>query len=140
MSVGSGYYWERWDRKFRDVDVTNEHMGKLWLDAVPLDWANVRTSVQYSQRRYNEYNTEELVEAFSGVGNFSEVASNMRRFDIANRDRVKAEALVEFSPLTDVTITPNAGLRFDDYPDPISIRSACARIIRGMPGSRSGCD
>ena len=119
VSVGSGYYWERWDRKFRDVDVTNEHMGKLWLDAVPVDWANVRTSVQYSQRRYNEYNTEELVEGFSGVGNFSEVASNMRRFDIANRDRVKAEALVEFSPLTDVTITPNAGLRFDDYPDAV---------------------
>ena len=43
----------------------------------------------------------------------------MSRFDIANRDRVKAEALVEFSPLTDVTITPNAGLRFDDYPDAI---------------------
>lgn len=118
-SIGGGYYWERWDRKFRDVDVTNEHMGKVWLNADPIDWARVRASVQYSERRYREYNTEELVEAFAGPGNFSEVVSNMRKFDIANRNRTKAEAFVEFTPLPNLTVTPNAGLRFDAYPDPV---------------------
>jgi hypothetical protein len=43
----------------------------------------------------------------------------MRKFDIANRNRSKAEAFVELTPLPNVTITPNAGLRFDDYPDDV---------------------
>jgi MtrB/PioB family decaheme-associated outer membrane protein len=119
LSIGSGYYWEQWDRKFRDVDETNEHMGKIWINADPVDWARVRASFQYSERRYGEYNTVEFVEHFAGPGNYSEVAFNMRKFDIANRNRIKAEAFVELAPLPNVTITPNAGLRFDDYPDDV---------------------
>jgi hypothetical protein len=43
----------------------------------------------------------------------------MRKFDVANRNRKKAEAQVEITPFQPVTITPNFGLRYDDFPDPV---------------------
>src|SRR5262249_38888603 len=50
----------------------------------------------------------------------SEVASNMRRFDIANRNRQKGDFQVDLTPGRFITVSPNAGFRWDDYPDPIS--------------------
>src|SRR5947209_12264543 len=41
----------------------------------------------------------------------------MRKFDIANRDRFKAEAFLDFPFDSYVTVTPTAGFRDDTYPD-----------------------
>ncbi len=43
----------------------------------------------------------------------------MRKFDIANRNRHKAEFMLEWTPGRFVTFSPNAGLRWDDYPDDV---------------------
>jgi MtrB/PioB family decaheme-associated outer membrane protein len=123
VNIGGAWLWERWDRKFRDVPVTNENMGKVYIDLTPTEvpgttWGvHARGSYLYGERRYDEYNTEEFVEE-PGL-QFSEVASNMRRFDIANRNRQKADVQVDFTPGTIFTISPNFGLRWDDYPDPV---------------------
>ncbi len=122
-SIGGGYFFERWDRKFRDVDVTNEHMGKVYVDLTPTEvpettWGvHARGSYLFGARRYDKYDTREFVEEHAN--GFSEVASNMRRFDIANRNRHKADFQVDFTPGTIFTISPNFGLRFDEYPDPV---------------------
>jgi MtrB/PioB family decaheme-associated outer membrane protein len=116
-NLGAGGYWERYDRKFRDVNVTDEVMGKVWGSATPIENIQARGSYLYAQRRYDEYNTAEFVEHF-GL-QFSEVVSNLRRFDVANRNRHKAEAALEWTPARFVTFAPNAGLRWDDYPDPV---------------------
>ena len=42
----------------------------------------------------------------------------MRRFDVANRNRHKVDAALEWSPHRVLTVSPNVGLRYDDYPDP----------------------
>ena len=42
----------------------------------------------------------------------------MRRFDLANRNRHKIDAALEWSPHRVLTLSPNFGLRYDDYPDP----------------------
>jgi hypothetical protein len=51
----------------------------------------------------------------------------MRRFDLANRNRQKADAQVQFAATDFLTITPNFGLLWDDYPDsvvnPLGLRS-----------------
>jgi MtrB/PioB family decaheme-associated outer membrane protein len=124
-SVGGGAYWERYDRNFRDVNVTNEFSGKTWVDLDPFEYIHAKVSYLYGQRRYDEYNAEEFVKDPGLM--FSEVASNMRRFDIANRNRHKAELLLEWTPGRFVTFSPNAGLRWDDYPDdvfnPLGVRS-----------------
>ena len=118
VTVGGGGYWERYDRKFRDVNVTDELMGKLWADSNPFEQLRARGSYLYAQRRYDDYNTVEFVEV-PGL-QYSEVATNMRRFDVANRNRHKAEAALEWTPNRYVTFSPNAGLRWDEYPDPVS--------------------
>src|SRR6266567_5338098 len=124
-SVGGGAYWERYDRHLRDVNVTNEVSGKTWVDLDPIEYVHARVSYLYGQRRFDEYNPEEFVKD-PGL-QFSEVASNMRKFDIANRNRHKAEFLLEWTPGRFVTFSPNAGLRWDDYPDdvfnPLGVRS-----------------
>jgi MtrB/PioB family decaheme-associated outer membrane protein len=114
-SVGGGAYWERYDRHLRDVNVTNEYSGKTWVDLDPVEYIHAKASYLYGQRRYNEYSTEEFVEV-PGL-QFSEVASNMRRFDVANRNRQKAELMLEWTPGRLITFSPNAGLRWDDYPE-----------------------
>ena len=114
---GGGAYWERYDRHLRDVNVTNEYSGKTWVDLDPIEYVHARASYLYGQRRYDEYNAEEFVKD-PGL-QFSEVASNMRKFDIANRNRQKAEFLLEWTPGRFVTFSPNAGLRWDDYPDDV---------------------
>ncbi len=122
-SIGGGYFFERWDRKFRDVNVTNENMGKVWIDLTPTEipdttWGvHARGSYLFAERRYDTYDTEEFVEEHAQ--GFSEVASNVRRFDIANRNRQKADVQVDFTPGTILTLSPNFGLRFDEYPDPV---------------------
>ncbi len=115
--VGGGVYWERYDRHLRDVNVTNEYSGKTWVDLDPIEYVHARVSYLYGQRRYDQYNAEEFVEV-PGL-QFSEVASNMRKFDIANRNRHKAEFMLEWTPGRFVTFSPNAGLRWDDYPDDV---------------------
>jgi MtrB/PioB family decaheme-associated outer membrane protein len=116
-SIGGGYFWERWDRKFRDVNVTNENMGKVWIDLTPTEIVHARASYLYGERRYDKYDTELFVEEPGLL--FSEVASNMRRFDVANRNRHKADFQLDFTPGTLFTISPNVGIRWDDYPDPV---------------------
>jgi MtrB/PioB family decaheme-associated outer membrane protein len=117
-TLGGGYFFERYDRKFRDVNVTDEHMGKVFVNITPIENVVARAQYLYAERRYDTYNTEEFVE-HPGI-QFSEVVSNLRRFDVANRNRHKAEAALDWSPFSILTVSPNFGLRWDDYPDPVA--------------------
>jgi MtrB/PioB family decaheme-associated outer membrane protein len=132
LNVGGGWLWERWDRKFRDANVTKENTERVYADITPTDWVLWRGSYTYAQRRYAEYDTEFFVCDASGLfpnNGCSEVASNMRRYDVANRNRRKAETALELAIVPAyLTITPNAGLRRDDYPEddvfnPLGLRS-----------------
>ncbi len=116
-TVGGGWFFERWDRDFRDVNITNENTGRVFVDLTPTEYVHARGSYQYGERRYNTYNTEVFVE--EPALQFSEVASNMRRFDIANRNRQKGDFQVDLTPGRIVTVSPTAGFRWDDYPDPV---------------------
>jgi hypothetical protein len=116
LVIGGGYGWEQYDRTRRDVNITNEHSGKLYADADVFGAARLRSSVLYSVRRYDHYDVEELVEHFAGAGAFSENTPQMRKFDIANRDRLKLESFLEIPINQSLTLTPNFGLRNDRFP------------------------
>jgi MtrB/PioB family decaheme-associated outer membrane protein len=114
-TIGGGWSWERWDRELRDVDVTNENAGKVFVDLTPVEYIHARASYLFAERRYDTYDTRKFIEEV-GI-QFSEVASNMQRFDVANRNRQKVEAALDWTPGRFITITPNFGMRWDDYPD-----------------------
>jgi MtrB/PioB family decaheme-associated outer membrane protein len=119
FNIGGGWAWERWDRKFRDANVTNEQMGKGYADITLTDWMLWRGSYLYGQRRYDIYSTEVFVCDPAALA-CSDPGSNMRRFDLSNRNRQKAETAFEIAVIPAyLTVTPTAGLRWDDYPDPV---------------------
>ena len=116
-TIGGGYYWERWDRKFRDVNVTNENTLKAFVDLTPDELFHGRVSYLYGERRYGTYDINQFVLT---PGLFADqFATNLRRFDVSNRNRQKVDAQMDFAVNSFLTITPNAGLRWDDYPDPV---------------------
>jgi hypothetical protein len=78
---------------------------------------HARASYAYGARRYDNYDPTLFVLTPGLVAD--EFASNLRLFDVANRNRQKAEAQVEFAATDFMSITPNFGLRWDDYPDPV---------------------
>src|SRR5262249_22628328 len=115
LALGGGWYFERWDRTFRDVDVTNENTGKVFIDLAATKTINARASYAYGERRYGTYDTGLFVLTPGLVAD--QFATNLRRFDVANRNRQKVDAQVDFAPSPFITISPNFGMRWDDYPD-----------------------
>jgi MtrB/PioB family decaheme-associated outer membrane protein len=117
LNVGAQYAWEYWDRSRQDVNVTNEHSGRIYADADLWGMATSRSSVLYAVRRYDNYDHVALVENI-GIES-SENVVQMRKFNMANRDRWKADTFLDVPIAPWVTITPTAGLRSDHYPHDI---------------------
>ncbi|MBI3076712.1 MAG: MtrB/PioB family decaheme-associated outer membrane protein [Deltaproteobacteria bacterium] len=121
VSVKAGYGFERFDREKRDANITNEHSGKGAVDVTPIDWLLLRASYLYSQRRFDEYDHEKFV----GEHTFpsGEPAGtlpqhpNLRKFDLANRNRNRVELLGQLTPFEPMTISATYGLGKDDFKD-----------------------
>jgi len=122
-TFGTSLGWEQWDRTRRDVNVTNEIIGRGTADFKIYDVATLRSSLQYSERRYDKYDPRSLA-LYTYNNNTATATTNyvMRKFDMANRNETKANVFLDItgpsgSVFRDFVITPTAGLRFDDYPD-----------------------
>jgi MtrB/PioB family decaheme-associated outer membrane protein len=103
LNVGALYDWERWDRDFRNVAVTNENTGKIFADST-WGFSTLRASLQYGQRRYDDYIN------FDGANNDA-----FRMKDLANRDRTKGLVTWTVDVTDMLSVTPNGGFRYDDY-------------------------
>lgn len=106
LTLGAGYGFERWDRTNRFTTVTNENTGKAFADVKLTHSSTAHLSYSYSSRRY-----EGGYEIDDGAW------LNSRMFDLANRDRQKARLIVDYDMNEMITISPSAGLRWDDYPE-----------------------
>jgi MtrB/PioB family decaheme-associated outer membrane protein len=109
-TFGAGYFFERYTYENGEVDATNQSGGKAFVNYTPWSFLTARSSVQYSQRRYENW-------LFTST---DPAANAMRQFFVANRDRTKAETIVELVALKNVTLSPNGGLRYDEYPSDIT--------------------
>lgn len=123
VTLGSSFGWEQWDRSRRDVNVTNEFIGRGTADFKIYDVGTLRSSLQYSERRYDKYDPRSLA-LYTYNNNTATATTNyvMRKFDMANRNQTKANVFLDLSGpsgtvFRDFVITPTAGLKFDDYPD-----------------------
>ena len=110
-----GYEWERFDRAHRDVERSREHTVSAALDLSPKKWLLFRTSYQHSWREPKQYEANEesfpLGEGAFALGQIHE----LRKFDEAARDRDRAEALVQISPLDTLTFSASYGTTQDRY-------------------------
>ena len=107
-AFGAGYFFERYVYENGEVDSTNESGGKVFVNATPSTWATARSSLQYSQRRYDTY--------LATTSATDHAKNAMRFFFVANRNRTKADTVVEMEVFKNVTVAPTAGMRWDEYP------------------------
>ena len=113
-TLGMGYFFERYTYANGEVDATNEGGAKAYVNLTPWSWLTARSSVQYSQRRYDQW-----------LGASTDLAANaMRQFFVQNRDQTKANTIVEVQLTKDITISPNGGLRWIEYPTDAVINAA----------------
>jgi MtrB/PioB family decaheme-associated outer membrane protein len=109
LTLGAGYGLEHWGRsgENRFVAVDNENIASGFFNVQLASWAQWRGSYSYGWRRYDSYHIDE------------ESWLNARMFDLANRDQQKARTSLNIDVSDAISIMPNAGLRWDDYPDTI---------------------
>ena len=125
LSLKVGYEWERWDRdsRHREAPLTDEHTPKISLDYTPLDWLLLRASYAHSWRRISDYNTfahlaHTVLEEETLQGEIPQAQDILlRKYDETDRDRDRADLLVQLSPVDTVTFTPTLSLRSDHYTD-----------------------
>jgi MtrB/PioB family decaheme-associated outer membrane protein len=116
LNVGAAYGYERYDWNFEAANVTQEHSGKFFVDWKPTSDLTARASWLVAARRYDNYdsfaNLYDIM--WPTVGATHSVAA-MREFYLNNRNRNKAQVQVDWSPVERLTISPTAGLLYDDY-------------------------
>ena len=131
LNLGVAYEFERYDRSRRDVNVTNENGVKAYLDYRAADWARLRTSYEFLARRYDTYDFANYVLWVASAPTTTASSEFIRRYDMANRNRDKANLWIDFYPAEGWTITPQGGLRFDDYlTDPYSYPTRQLGLLR----------
>ncbi len=118
VSLKMGYEREAWDRKHRDAEETHENIYKASLDYTPRSWLLLRTSYSFGAKKTPHYDAEEVAEeAFplgEGVGVYGQLPQ-MRKFDMATRDRSRANILAQITPLDNLSFTGSFGLANDNF-------------------------
>jgi len=117
FGVGGG--WEQYRYTQYPVDATNELSGKVFTRLTPTDWLAVRATETYSSRRYDNYNWQNYVGSVmlagtTGTGFVENPA--LVDYNVANRDRNAGNIYMDITTPFGLTITPNAGYRWDDFP------------------------
>ena len=119
LNVGSSVGWEQVDRWERQALKTDELVGKVFADVTFDDIGKLRSSYQYSERRYDQYNAKAFYDyIYYSVPGTTSTNYNIRQVDIANRDRDKANVSFAFDNIpyfTGLSVTPSAGLKFDNF-------------------------
>ncbi len=87
-TFGLGYFFERYTYENGEVDATNEGGAKAFINMTPWSWLTGRASVQYAQRRYNQW---------LGCTSTDLAHNAMRQFFVQNRNQTKANAIFEIA-------------------------------------------
>ncbi len=114
--LGGAYEFERYDWTRADVDVTNQNGGKLFADYKPFTWLTSRSSVEYSDRRYENYDYCDYVGNFqwaatapcltSAADSSAIYSSTQRQLMIDNRQLWKANYSLDVVAFRNFTVTP----------------------------------
>jgi MtrB/PioB family decaheme-associated outer membrane protein len=106
-TFGAGYFFERFTRAHGEVDATNESGGRAFFTYQPYTWFTTRSSLQYSQRRYENFVVSPTADP---------AVAAMRPFYVMNRNQTKADGSIDIQLTKNLTLIPNGGIRWIDYP------------------------
>ncbi len=122
-TVKAGYEFERWDRSsHREVETTNEHIGKFGVDYRPANWALFRAGYNVGFKQGSTYNTfahlaHAVQEEELAAAELTSQSILLRKYDQANRIRHQVSLLAQLTPREDLTLAFNAGYGRSDYHD-----------------------
>jgi MtrB/PioB family decaheme-associated outer membrane protein len=106
-NLGAAYGFERYDWTRADVNVTNEHSGKIFADWKPSSWFGLRSSGYYANRHYENYDYWGYVGSFQWPdGGGDQYQSSYRQLMIDNRKTWKANVSADIVVVDGVTVTP----------------------------------
>jgi MtrB/PioB family decaheme-associated outer membrane protein len=115
VTLGAG--WEGWNRNDNwEVTQTNEAIGKAALDMTPTDWLLIRATYSPAFRRGNYYNRGAYAENNEDQApGASAQNQELRKFNEADRDRQRVDLMMQITPNDQLTITPTASYKFDNF-------------------------
>jgi len=121
-NVNAAYGYERYDYTQADAGATNENSVKASVDWKPTSWLTTRATGYYADRIAENYSYLMNVAAiqFPTVGNYTPTGNGYyyspayQQFMFDNRQRTKADFLVDLVAFPGVTITPSFKYK-DDY-------------------------
>jgi len=143
LNLGAAYGYERYSRTLAEVAVTNENSGKIYADWQPMGWITARASYAHSARRYqgvyDNYNNVlanmwvvggPLPGGCCGLTLGSGLVQNQayQNYMYANRDRDQAKFSLAVDVAPQITVTPTAGIKYDNYLNSVnmgSLTTAC---------------
>lgn len=121
-TVKAGYDIERMERDYREVKETEENTVRAAFQTQYIPDMSIGINASYSRKTnrddYNQSNVYESSHTQDYINTQTLQFDNnpfMRKFDIAERDRMKAGASVSYSPAGKITISAGYDLINDDY-------------------------
>ena len=122
-NFNAAYGYERYNYTLADATTTTENSVKASADWKPTIWFTARASGYYSDRSEGNYNYFQNVVPiqFPTVGNYTpqsgsyEYSSTYQQFFLDNRQRTKADLLVDIVAFPGVTVTPSFKYKDDNY-------------------------
>jgi MtrB/PioB family decaheme-associated outer membrane protein len=106
-SLNVGYTREDADRTFRIYEKTAENIVRASIDSTGNQYVTVRAVVEKSSRKGSGDDFEMLAE----IGE----QTQMRHFDIANRDRTRTSLILQVTPIDSFGVNATIATGHDDY-------------------------
>lgn len=127
VNIGSSYNFERYEFTRFDATSTDENTGKVYADWKPEKWLTFRGSVNYGERRADNYDYLGNFGIFqwpvprpsatnpTGFPNTTQYSPYYRQFFLDDRNRTQAKLQVDILAFQDLTITPTFKWNDDEY-------------------------
>jgi len=137
VNVGGG--WEGYNYTEADAGYTNEYSAKASVDWKPTSWLTARASGFYSDRiagNYSYLNNVAAIQfpilpAFTRNTSF-EYSSAYQQFMFDNRQRTKADFLLDVVVFPGVTVTPTFKYKDDYYPLNTATGAPAGTLAEGL--------
>jgi hypothetical protein len=143
-NVNAAYGYERYDYTEADAGATNENSVKVSVDWKPMSWLTARASGYYSERTAENYTYTANVAAIqfptlpAYTPNTSFQYSNAyQQFFLDNRNRTKADFLLDIVVLPGVTISPSVKYKDDFYPLNTNTNAPAGALAEGLSDQKS---
>jgi len=119
-NLGAAYQFERYDWFREAANATNENSVKLFADYKPTSDVTARASWLFGERRYDNYDYINNMGAIqwsstAAASLATRTVSAFREFYLEDRNRNKIITELQWDATPQISITPTAGLLFDDY-------------------------